>query len=460
MIVGGGWGGDLRIWRLETRELIGKIENAHLGIPVGLAIGPDGHTLATGGNDQVIRLWDLNAFEETSALGGDLESFEAVRVLSGHHSEVWSLKFRGDGRRLASASKDGTVKIWDPGARHRATHSTVWEIPENLWAHGYTATGDALRYYDRNAWFPKDGQTADRTLHILNVDNGSWEKKEWGLEARGDFDFLIWKPGQKLGLFGRGGGGEIMISDGRVPAISPHPVEPEVLSSKGNYLVARVYPPGESSYAVLWDVAGERVLKRFDNLYGVTFPEWTFSSSERYLAYAKSDFSIHIWSIEQGQTWVEFPGHPWRIYDLEFSDVERLLASGSWDGDCRVWDVEKKQAADPHVFRGHISGVHSVQISPDGRTLASLSDDEALRIWNIATGQEMLAFPVHRDPRIDNASHQEFRMDHDRILPMTPDGNHLMWTVLHEGKTALRVTRLRTLEEIDAEIRSLLGGRP
>ena len=65
-----------------------------------LALSPDGMTLATGGYDQKIRLWDISTGKEKA-------------ILKGHNGCINGLSFRPDGKVLASASADRTVKLWD-----------------------------------------------------------------------------------------------------------------------------------------------------------------------------------------------------------------------------------------------------------------------------------------------------------------------------------------------------------
>jgi mono/diheme cytochrome c family protein len=71
-----------------------------------LALSPDGKTLATGGYDQKIMVWDL-------ATG------KVLRTLAGHNGSINGLAFRPDGKVLASASADRTIKLWNAstGAR-------------------------------------------------------------------------------------------------------------------------------------------------------------------------------------------------------------------------------------------------------------------------------------------------------------------------------------------------------
>lgn len=60
---------------------------------------PDGKTLASGGEDNVVKLWDVSTRHE-------------LRTLSGHRSAVKSVAFTPDGKILASGSFDSTVKLW------------------------------------------------------------------------------------------------------------------------------------------------------------------------------------------------------------------------------------------------------------------------------------------------------------------------------------------------------------
>jgi WD40 repeat protein len=67
-----------------------------------VAFAPDGKTLATGGWDNSVRLWDIAGPEPAEKA-----------VLSGYADRVWSVAFAPDGQALATGSQDGDVQLWD-----------------------------------------------------------------------------------------------------------------------------------------------------------------------------------------------------------------------------------------------------------------------------------------------------------------------------------------------------------
>lgn len=92
--------GEIRCWDAELRFQGAILATGSRKAVLCLAISPDGRTLASGGNDNLVRLWDAR-------------SKEPKAVLRGHASEVISIDFSPDGQTIATGSRDKTLKLWD-----------------------------------------------------------------------------------------------------------------------------------------------------------------------------------------------------------------------------------------------------------------------------------------------------------------------------------------------------------
>jgi WD40 repeat protein len=136
--------GVVRVWDLGTGKLTRELLPEEHEAFAWAAFTPDGKALRSANLDAAVKLWDWNTATELGrsshkpgSLGGQPQlafSLDGRRAaatqgtlitvvdtstgerhrLDGHTSQVVGIVFNPDGRRLASASVDGTVKIWDP----------------------------------------------------------------------------------------------------------------------------------------------------------------------------------------------------------------------------------------------------------------------------------------------------------------------------------------------------------
>ncbi|WP_405183659.1 WD40 repeat domain-containing protein (plasmid) [Nocardia sp. NBC_01377] len=362
-------------WRLSgspeaKTAMIEAAVNPHLAVLTGhtgtvnsVAFAPDGRTLATGGIDGRVRVWDT----ATHSPIGD--------PLTGHTGAVNSVAFAPDGRTLATGdSLDGTVRIWNI-----ATHSPIGDpLP------GHTGSVNSVA-------FAPDGRT------LATGDGSDGTVRLWdAIEHRPIGGPLTGHTGTVSVAFAPDGrtlatGG----SDGRVRLwdLATHSQIGDPLTGHANVVLSVAFAPDGRTLATggydgtvrLWDLATHSQIGDALTGHTSTVNAVAFAPDGRTLAAGDDDGAVRLWNTATHRP-IGDPllGHTGAVNSVAFAPDGRTLATGGIDRAVRLWDLVVTHRPIGDSLPGHTGAVNSVAFAPDGRTLATGGND-TVRLWNTAT---------------------------------------------------------------------------
>jgi WD40 repeat protein len=368
---------ELRQWEWRYLKRLGQSGfttfRGHAAEVTAVAFDAKGTRLASASWDGTVKLWNA-------------DTREVLFTLRGHAGRIDGVAFSPDGRLVASASWDGTVKVWDAATGKEC----------------YTLRGH--RGEVSSVAFSPDGQ---------RLASASWDKT-----------VKVWDATTRRLL--------------RKPLNHPDRVFSVTFSPDGRRLAS-----GSDAVRV-WDVNSGDLLTTC-NANPAAPLIWvgsvSFHPDGRRLASANGNNTVAIWDSTTGKSLDVLRGHG--PNSVCFSPDGERLASAGYDQTVTLWNTAS--GAELHTLRGHTAlWVSSVAWAPNGQRLASGSADRTVRVWDALTSQEALTIP--------GGLHLQVACSRDGRFIATAGRYKDQAVVIWDAATAKELVRLRGHTEFAASV--------
>jgi WD40 repeat protein/serine/threonine protein kinase len=278
----------------------------------------------------------------------EVERAAPLRQIAGHSQRIHAAAFSPDGMSLASASEDGTVRIWNPETA---------AVVQTLQAHAAGVV--AVDFSPDGAQLVTGGRTSPQDPRAIKL---------WDSES----------------------GREIRTLEGRSQYLR------KVMFSPDGNTVAAVYNDGDP--ISMWDVSQGQEVRSISPPVRPT--EVTFHPDGKLLALGGGDVNVRLWDIVHNELVSVLKGHSAVVTSIVFSADGSSLFSGDISGVVLQWDIKSGKTIGPRIEQ--TGQIIALRLSSNGRRLAVVGREQA-SVWDLDVGAVRKILPW---PRIQCAAYR------------------------------------------------------
>jgi WD40 repeat protein len=313
----------------------------HEALINGVAFSRDGKILASASRDKTVKLWRTD---------GTL-----ITTLP-HEDGVNGVVFSPDGKTIASASSDKTVKLW------RTNGTLITTLQHEAPVNGVAFKPDSKAIASAGS---------DKTVKLWRID-GTLINTIKGHQA--SVNGIVFSPdGKTIASASSDKTVKLWRIDGTlINTIKGHEdvVNGVAFSPDGKTIASA----SSDKTVKLWRTDGTLITSlQHDGLVNAI----AFSPDGKKLASVSGDKTVKLWRID-GSLITTLKAHEDGVNGVAFSSDSKTLASGSSDKTIKLWQIDGTTMT---TFKGHEASVHAAGLSPDGKIVASASWDNTVKLW-------------------------------------------------------------------------------
>ena len=386
----------------------------HTGPVVSCAYSPDGQRIASASLDTTVILWDATTGEQ-------------IASFVGHSRGVSVCAYSPDGRRLVSASADGTIKVWDSqtgqeirtlsGHQDSVVHCVFSQDGNEILSASWDVERPQIAFGPPLRRHPGAESCSEVTDESPAVELRIWDAESGAQLFHTGFDLRWpWAFSHDLKrLVAAVDAKNLKVFDSLTNA------EIATLPEGWMHITKCGFSVDDKSIVAFYSDNSRRI---WDAETGAPLSEGVFAAAlsrdGRRCAQSFGKSTVIVSDVVTKTVWTSLEGHSLQVSSCAFSPDGARLVSASQDATLKVWDIESQSGG--AIREKHTQLVGGCAFSPDGTRVVS-AGDRTVKVWNAERGDHIKTLEGHQLSVWDC----EYSPDGKRIASSSSDQSLRIW---------------------------------